>query len=66
MLFYTYSTASAIDEKLKTEGGDRGRGRGRGRGAGRGRGRGRGGPMDVVAQTTASGFFSLGPSAMCK
>ncbi|KAI7853036.1 RNA polymerase III RPC4-domain-containing protein [Circinella umbellata] len=57
-------TASAIDEKLKSEGGDRGRGRGRGRGAGRGRGRGRGGPMDVVAQTTASGFFSLGPSAM--
>ena len=47
---------------MKSEG-DRGRGRGRGRGD-RGRGRGRGRGRDVAAESTASGIFSLGPSAM--
>ncbi|KAI8093130.1 RNA polymerase III RPC4-domain-containing protein [Halteromyces radiatus] len=63
---------SAIDEPTKTEletrdsfrgqRGGRGDGRGRGRG-GRGRGRGRGRGL-IVEEVTASGIFSLGPSAM--
>ncbi|SAL94787.1 hypothetical protein [Absidia glauca] len=66
--------AVAIEEAPKAEsssgrggfrGGHRGRGDGRGRGrggrGGRGRGRGRG---MVVEEVTASGIFSLGPSAM--
>ncbi|KAI9319646.1 RNA polymerase III RPC4-domain-containing protein [Dichotomocladium elegans] len=61
------SSSSAIDEALNAKNGgrgERGRGRGRGergRGGGRGRGRGRG---DIIVESTASGLFSLGPSAM--
>lgn len=44
---------------------ERGRGRGRGeRGGGRGRGRGRG--LIIVDESTASGIFSLGPSAVSR
>lgn len=63
-----YRSSSAIDEALgKTagghnHGGERGRG-GRGRG-GRGRGRGRG--LVIVDESTASGIFSLGPSAVSR
>ncbi|KAI8060843.1 RNA polymerase III RPC4-domain-containing protein [Gongronella butleri] len=64
-------TASALDQVIKNEGHDRhggdrggrgGRGRGRGARGGRGRGRGRGRGL-VVEEVTASGIFSLGPSA---
>ncbi|CAO3609951.1 unnamed protein product [Cunninghamella blakesleeana] len=44
-------------------GGFRGRGDGRGRGRGGGRGRGRGRGL-IVEEVTASGIFSLGPSAV--
>lgn len=50
---------SSIDERLKEQQGRGGRG---GRGGGRGRGRGRG--RDIIVESSASGFFSLGPSAM--
>lgn len=53
-------STSAIDEALNAS---RGRG-GRGRGSGRGRGRGRGGL--IIEETTASGIFSLGPSAVSR
>ncbi|KAK4517516.1 uncharacterized protein ATC70_000855 [Mucor velutinosus] len=61
-------SSSAIDEALGKagsaphHGGERGRG-GRGRG-GRGRGRGRG--LVIVDESTASGIFSLGPSAVSR
>ncbi|EPB90282.1 hypothetical protein HMPREF1544_02807 [Mucor circinelloides 1006PhL] len=61
-------SSSAIDEALSKpgsghhHGGERGRG-GRGRG-GRGRGRGRG--LVIVDESTASGIFSLGPSAVSR
>lgn len=50
--------------------GERGRGGGRGRGergrGGRGRGRGRGNGLVIVDESTASGIFSLGPSAVSR
>lgn len=60
-------SSSAIDDALSRpggnhRGGERGRG-GRGRG-GRGRGRGRG--LVIVDESTASGIFSLGPSAVSR
>ncbi|KAL9550152.1 hypothetical protein MBANPS3_004858 [Mucor bainieri] len=61
-------SSSAIDEALGKagnghhHGGERGRGA-RGRG-GRGRGRGRG--LVIVDESTASGIFSLGPSAVSR
>lgn len=61
-------SSSAIDEALNSKPGyqnERGRGRGRGeRGGGRGRGRGRG--LIIVDESSASGIFSLGPSAVSR
>lgn len=65
------SSTSTIDEALNSKlgfNGERGRGRGRGRGergGGRGRGRGRGG-LIIVEESSASGIFSLGPSAVSR
>ncbi|KAI8874972.1 hypothetical protein K501DRAFT_203573, partial [Backusella circina FSU 941] len=53
-------SASAIDDALNS---GRGRGRGRGGRGGRGRGRGRGDGLIYVEESSASGIFSLGPSA---
>lgn len=69
-LILSYRSSSAIDEALNSKAGfqnERGRGRGRGeRGrGGRGRGRGRGGII-MVDESTASGIFSLGPSAVSR
>lgn len=69
---FSNRSSSTIDEALNSKpghhGNDRGRGsggRGRGdRGGGRGRGRGRG--LVIVDESTASGFFSLGPSAVSR
>ncbi|ORE09621.1 LmbE-like protein [Rhizopus microsporus var. microsporus] len=62
-------TSSAIDEALNSKQKDdrfgRGRGGGFGRGGGRGRGRGRGRGL-IIEEATASGIFSLGPSAVAR
>jgi archaellum component FlaD/FlaE len=63
-----YRSSSTIDEALgkSTHFSDRGGRGGRGRGAGRGRGRGRGRGLVIVDDSTASGIFSLGPSAVSR
>ncbi|CEG72065.1 hypothetical protein RMATCC62417_07688 [Rhizopus microsporus] len=62
-------TSSAIDEALNSKQRDdrfgRGRGGSFGRGGGRGRGRGRGRGL-IIEEATASGIFSLGPSAVAR
>ncbi|KAI7890953.1 RNA polymerase III RPC4-domain-containing protein [Mucor mucedo] len=62
-------SSSAIDEALNSKPGfnnDRGRGRGRGERGRGGRGRGRGRGIIMVDESTASGIFSLGPSAVSR
>ncbi|KAI8068826.1 RNA polymerase III RPC4-domain-containing protein [Thamnidium elegans] len=62
-------STSTIDEALNSKlgfNGERGRGRGRGRGERGGRGRGRGRGLIIVEESSASGIFSLGPSAVSR